>query len=418
MRILFICDLNSVHSQKWIGYFIEKKHDVFIYSTKPFQDNFLGAKVYSEGLPAKQADASANDWLSKIYKFHFAWFAVPIAERIFLLSKFLKIRTSVFRHRDAVAGILSSVNPDLIHCLRIPNEGFVGMLLQSSAPLVVSTWGNDLTYWARKTLFRNLTESTLNKASCLFTDCERDVRLSRTYGYSKQKPFLVLPGSGGMLPYDLEIGKRSLESRSDFFKETLQINARPIFLSLRGFGSQDIDNVPLLKACRLLMQRGVEFHLVIAGKKNGFRYYKLAHLIEKYELGNSVSLIEELPHSKALEALQGADFSISISRNDGTPNSMLEAMTFGCIPVMSDIESIKEWITDGVNGYLLDPRNPESIANAMQRAIAEKEKHDTMRKLNYGLIAEKADYMKNMSRVEKVLIGFLKKNDQQNAGCR
>ncbi|MCL4512196.1 MAG: glycosyltransferase [Bacteroidetes bacterium] len=411
MRILFVCDLNSVHSQKWIGYFIEKKHDVFIYSTTPFQDNFLGAKVYSEGLPAKQADASANDWLSKIHKFHFAWFAVPIAEKIFLLSKFLKIRTSVFRHKDAASSILSSVNPDLIHCLRIPNEGFIGMMLQSSAPLVVSTWGNDLTYWARKTLFRNLTERTLKKSSFLFTDCERDVRLSRTYGYSKQKPFLVLPGSGGMLPYDLEIGKRSLESRSDFFKGTLQINARPIFLSLRGFGSQDIDNVPLLKACRLLMKRDVEFRLVIAGKKNGFRYYKLAHLIEKYELGNSISLIEELPHPKALEALQGTDFSISISRNDGTPNSMLEAMTFGGIPVMSDIESIREWVTDGVNGYLFDPRNPHSIADTIQRAIAEKDKHAAMRRRNYNIIAEKADYAKNMSRAEEKLLDFLKKND-------
>ena len=285
------------------------------------------------------------------------------------------------------------------------------MLLQSSAPLVVSTWGNDLTYWARSPLFKNLTVKTLRKCDFLFTDCQRDITLSRTYGYSEKKPFLVLPGAGGMSADDLETGKHSLESRTDFFKETLQINARPIFLSLRGFGSQDIDNVPLLKACRLLMKREVEFRLVIAGKKNGFRYYKLAHLIEKYELGNSVFLIEELPHPKALEALQGADFSISISRNDGTPNSMLEAMTFGAIPLMSAIESIREWVTDGVNGYLFDPRNPHSIADTIQRAIAEKDKHAAMRRRNYNIIAEKADYAKNMSRAEEKLLDFLKKND-------
>ena len=407
MRILFVCDLNSVHSQKWIGYFIEKKHDVFIYSTTPFQDNFLGAKVYSEGLPAKQADASANDWLSKIHKFHFAWFAVPIAEKIFLLSKFLKIRTSVFRHKDAASSILSSVNPDLIHCLRIPNEGFIGMMLQSSAPLVVSTWGNDLTYWAQIPAFRKMTENTLKRADFLFTDCERDVRLAHKYGFSGRKPFVVLPGAGGMMPEDLKAGEEALGLRTDFFRENFGIEGRPILLSLRGFGSQDIDNMPLLKACTLLAGRGVDLRLVIAGKKNGFRYFKLQRFIKTHRLERRVFLVDEMPHGKALEALRGADFSVSISRNDGTPNSMLEAMTFGAIPVMSNIESIREWITDGKNGYLLEPRNPRSVADTLLRAFAGAAEHAAMRKTNYELIAARADYDKCMAKAEQRLLEYL-----------
>lgn len=402
MRILFVCDLNSIHSQKWIKYFIDRKFNVYIYSTTPFRDGFHGARVFSERPPVVETKGSGK-MLATFFKLRPAWFVMAIAEKAFLRKKVSTIKSSTFAHKNAVMDILHSVNPDVVHSLRIPNEGFIGSMLPTDVPLVVSTWGNDLTYWARMSSFRRLTENTLRRADFLFTDCERDIRLSHELGFAQEKPFLVLPGSGGMMQDDLEIGRLSLESRTDFFKDNFQIDRRPVFLSLRGFGSQDIDNVPLLRACKLLVDKGGAFRLIIVGKRTGFRFHKLMRLIKIHRLDKNVFLIDELPHAKALEALRGSDFSISISHNDGTPNSMLEAMTFGAIPLMSEIESIKEWITDGTNGYLFDPSVPKSIADTMQRAIAEEKKRISMRRLNYELIVNRADYIRNMEKAEREL---------------
>ena len=37
------------------------------------------------------------------------------------------------------------------------------------------------------------------------------------------------------------------------------------------------------------------------------------------------------------------------------PEAILEAMALGCFPIAGDIESVREWITPGVNGILVDP---------------------------------------------------------------
>jgi len=35
----------------------------------------------------------------------------------------------------------------------------------------------------------------------------------------------------------------------------------------------------------------------------------------------------------------------------------------GAFPVIGDIESLREWIKDGVNGYLVNPKNPDQLAD-------------------------------------------------------
>ena len=60
---------------------------------------------------------------------------------------------------------------------------------------------------------------------------------------------------------------------------------------------------------------------------------------------------------------------ISAAIHDGTPNSVLESMALGCVPVVGDIESLREWIVDGENGLLMNPNNPSSIATGILRAL-------------------------------------------------
>ncbi len=410
MRILYVCDLNSVHSQKWIKFFIDRDHDVSIYSTSPHPGSFHGAKVYGDTLDRRHAETAGSANVARSAVLSMPLLAGQI-ERGFRIYRPLRVLLDTKRHVRRLNQVVATVNPDLIHCLRIPNEGFIGASLDSKAALVISIWGNDLTYWANLPFFRTPTEKALNRCDLLFSDCEKDIRLGHSYGYETGKPFLVVPGAGGMLPADLEEGRHSLTARTDYFKEKLKIDGQPVILSLRGFGSQgqEVDNVPLLKASRTLMEKGTGFKLVIAGKRNGFRFNKLSKLVERYGLGKNVYLVDQFTHSEALMALRGADFSISVAKHDGTPNSMLEAMTFGAIPVMSDIASIREWITDGVNGYLFDPGDPVSIGETIERCLSDKGKHDAMRSRNYELIMKRADYFVNMTKTEKYLSSFLEK---------
>jgi glycosyltransferase involved in cell wall biosynthesis len=96
--------------------------------------------------------------------------------------------------------------------------------------------------------------------------------------------------------------------------------------------------------------------------------------------------------------------TVSPSLHDGTPNTLLEAMACGCFPVAGDIESVREWITDGVNGLLCDPTDADALGRALIRALGDRQLRESARPHNARLIAERADYDKIMKQAEELYL--------------
>jgi glycosyltransferase involved in cell wall biosynthesis len=92
---------------------------------------------------------------------------------------------------------------------------------------------------------------------------------------------------------------------------------------------------------------------------------------------------------------------VSPSTHDGTPNSLLEAMACGVFPICGDLESIREWIDHEENGLLIDPNDPKSLADAIVRALKDSALRNRAAKLNAQIIADRADYGKNMEKAEE-----------------
>ena len=92
---------------------------------------------------------------------------------------------------------------------------------------------------------------------------------------------------------------------------------------------------------------------------------------------------------------------ISPSMHDGTPNTLLEAMACGCLPVVGDIESLREWITPGVNGLLVDPDDPQELAQAICEGLQNPELRARAQIENARLVADRAEYGKVMGEAEK-----------------
>lgn len=57
------------------------------------------------------------------------------------------------------------------------------------------------------------------------------------------------------------------------------------------------------------------------------------------------------------------------SPNEGLPMSLLEAMAWGLVPVVSPVGGIPEVVTDGGNGLLVQPGDPADIAAALRRLV-------------------------------------------------
>jgi glycosyltransferase involved in cell wall biosynthesis len=122
--------------------------------------------------------------------------------------------------------------------------------------------------------------------------------------------------------------------------------------------------------------------------------------VDRLGIADSVRLLPAVTPESMATLFRGAQITVSPATHDGTPNSLLEAMACGCLPVTGDIESMREWIADGVNGLLCDPNDPASIARAILRGLDDAELRDRARTHNAGLIAERAEYSRTMHRAE------------------
>lgn len=56
---------------------------------------------------------------------------------------------------------------------------------------------------------------------------------------------------------------------------------------------------------------------------------------------------------------------------EGSPRSTLEALATGRPVITGDMPGCRETVRDGVNGFLVPPRDPAALAEAMARLIGE-----------------------------------------------
>ena len=82
-------------------------------------------------------------------------------------------------------------------------------------------------------------------------------------------------------------------------------------------------------------------------------------------------LLENLPHSHLYPVIDGARLVALPSLVDNMPNSCLEAMGLGKVVIGTNGASFEELITDGVNGFLVGPKDPVALAEKLIAAWAD-----------------------------------------------
>ncbi len=118
-----------------------------------------------------------------------------------------------------------------------------------------------------------------------------------------------------------------------------------------------------LSAIALLRRRGVPVHLDIIGR--GAENLRLLYTIDDLELADVVKWHGLLPPDKVVESLQQADVFLLSSLSEGISNAVLEAMACGLPVVTTDVDGMKEAVTDGVEGLLVPPRDAAAMADAL-----------------------------------------------------
>lgn len=394
MKILFVADGRSPISNNWIRYFVERGDEVYLASTFSCELDFPVERLeftpvaFSALKKQTSAPGSGSSRTLGLRTLIRQWIG-PV---------------TIPRSAQTLRSLIQEVRPDIVHALRVPYEGMLAAEALSGGRVgrgvsvrneryptsaavprprfIASIWGNDFTLHAPSTpLMGYFTRKTMRVANALHADCERDIRLARRWGLGADQPTLVAPGNGGI--------------RSGVFYPPKELVTNPVIINPRGFRAY-VKNEAFFKSIPLVLARRSDARFVCSSMQGEAQALKW---IRELGIEHAVRLDPQFPHAQMGEVFRAAQIVVSPSVHDGTPNSLIEGMACGCFPIAGDLESIREWITPGQNGLLVDPTDPLSIADAILAALEKEDLRRNAAGLNANIISARAEYGRSMERV-------------------
>lgn len=187
--------------------------------------------------------------------------------------------------------------------------------------------------------------------------------------------------------------------------------------------SPDDDKIRFILVARILKEKGIFEYINAAGILNKENHNLEFAILGPIDTDNPDSIQEEklleITQKSNIQYLGHSDDVASIIKKydcvvlpsyykEGVPKSLLEAAAMGKPLITTDNVGCRDIVQDGVNGFICEKKNPDSLANAMYKII----KINHQERLNLGLkgrklIEEKFDEKIVIDKYMREINGFL-----------
>ncbi|MEO7213467.1 glycosyltransferase [Mucilaginibacter sp.] len=144
------------------------------------------------------------------------------------------------------------------------------------------------------------------------------------------------------------------------------ITGNPVFLWV-GRLNANKDPVNVVKAFLKFTHQEPNAKLYMIYHTDELLHTIQALLSSSPQLSRTVVLVGKVPHHELLYWFNSADFIISGSHYEGSGASVCEAMSCGCVPVVTDILSFRMITNNGDCGILYTPGSEEALLEALNK---------------------------------------------------
>ena len=379
LRLCVVGDLDGVHTQSWLRYFVERGHEMHAVSYYPPARPPEGVRVHA--LRAARTGGRPRTGARP-------GLPVRLGQR---LPLGLQRLTNLLRYRQAgLRRVVEEVAPDVLHGHYLVEHGLYATVA-AFRPYVVSAWGSDVLMEAAG--------SPLNRAIARFVLRRADLATANNR-YLAREMVLKLGIERGSVQH-IVLGA------SRFFLERLggSINARPpepgrppTVISTRSLDSPLYNVDVIVRAMARVRERLPAARLVVAGE--GRLRPQLEALVGRLGLADAVRFVGLLPQEAFRDALAEAELFVSVPSSDATSVALLQAMAVGCFPIVSDLPSQQELVEHGVGGLRVPVRDAEALADAIVRALEDRELRRAAVERNRRLVEEYGLLETNMAKME------------------
>jgi len=266
-----------------------------------------------------------------------------------------------------------------------PIGAVMGMLLRR--PLFVTLHGSDIRVATQSPFLRALFLWVCKKARHLTCVSEEIRRGLEKMGIDSSK-IAVFPMGVDDTFFDIGMKRGGRKGNGSF-----------TVLSNRNL--QSIYNVShLIRAIPSVLRVVPNVRFLIAG--DGLERERLKKEVDRLGIAASVAFLGKIPHEDMPSLLAETDVYVSTSLSDGTSVSLLEAMASGAFPVVTDIAANKEWITDGMNGFLVPIEDETSLAQKIVQSLRNEKLMERARQGNWEAVREKAYLEHHMEHLRTI----------------
>lgn len=243
---------------------------------------------------------------------------------------------------------------------------------------ILTTWGSDILVLPKKNImFKHLVQFNLNQANIITSDSL----------YMSDQIRKLAPLSKRIHTINFGI-QHYPESVDMSHKQNIILSNRlhkPLY---------NTDKI-ILAFARLIQNnhRFANYKLVIAA--SGSETDKLVGLASRLGIIKSVDFVGMLSYTELINYYKIARIFISIPSSDASSLSVLEAIGYGCYPILSNIPANLEWVLDGINGRICQNNDAldSDILDALETADFEKTAI-----FNHNLIGQKAVFENNLPK--------------------
>lgn len=287
----------------------------------------------------------------------------------------LKNPFGMWKNVQKLKSIIRDFQPDVIHVHQANAYGLISSLAnQGKKPMVLTTWGSDvLTLPKRSLLHRWMVKYVLKSAVEITADAQ--FMADAIQGLIGPTPVLIANFGVEIAPME-KVTTREKVIYSNRMHEPLY----------------RIDEI-ILQATPFLLAHS-DWKLRIAA--SGSETERLKQLAEEHLPASSVEFVGFQSAQENRANYLASTVYVSIPNTDGTSISLLEAMAYGCLPIVSDLPANREWIENGVNGIISTGNLSEELSQILEmnsRSIQEK---------NEQIIENKATKKANKEKFEAI----------------
>jgi glycosyltransferase involved in cell wall biosynthesis len=357
MKIIYFSLDYTPHDHRFLAALAETEHEVFYVrlqrAPRQVEDRLVPAKIHQVLWAGGQGEFRWRDLLRLTFDFR-------------RLNKEIK--------------------PDLIHAGPIQTCGLIATLA-GAGPRLIMSWGFDLMQDVdRNGWWRWATKYVLRRADFFTSDCEATRAKAVDYGMNPDRT-VVFPWG-----VDLDHFAPSSVVRRPSSGFTLFCNR-----SWEPRYGVDV----LAKAFVAVARSRSDVDLLLLG--GGSQAQAIRKIFEHNGVLGQVTFAGQISNRDLPRYYHMADLYISPSHVDGSSVSLMEALACGLPCLVSDIPANKEWVTEGVNGWLFPDGDAGALAAKILAAVKDRDALAGIGQAARRTAEEKADWKKNF---QKLLVAY------------